>query len=135
MSGRHSGHGGGLDGEGDEVLAFEVVDVGLPARSRQRGEFHVDSTQVVLQTLRSPFRNQSLFQFRQLRRNTHRALARLTVVTRSGLRTQGPVLLCYVHLFLPVVVTPTVAPQRHQHRLPDRDRVRAQGEGLGRVRA
>ena len=37
---RDPGHGGGLDGEGGEILGLEVVHVGLAARPGQSGDLH-----------------------------------------------------------------------------------------------
>ena len=60
----------------------------LAARARDRGQFHRQRFQIILQMTRAPLRLQALLELRILRGDADRTLAGVTVMTGAGARTE-----------------------------------------------
>src|ERR1700722_9365327 len=59
---RELGHCGGLDGEGDQVFALQVMHVGFSTGSGEGGEFHVEHAKIVFEPLRAGGRIEPLLE-------------------------------------------------------------------------
>ena len=88
---RDTGHGSRLDGQGDQVFLFQVMDIGFSAGSGERAQFHGEHLQVIAQLTGSMCRIQSFLEDCILRGNTDRALASMAVVAETRLRVELPV--------------------------------------------
>ena len=125
---RHPRHRRGLDRERREILGLERVDVRLAARPREHLQLHGHRGQEVVDALRGLLDDEPLAELGILRRDPDRAAARVAVVALAGRDADRALVVGDAGDLL-------VAVERHQRRVADRDRLRAEREALRDVRA
>src|SRR3954447_18976974 len=91
-------HGRGLHAQCGEVLRFQVVDVGLPARACERRELHDESLQVVRHASSPDLGVETALELRVLRGDSDGTPAGLHVMTVAGRGAEPRVVLGDVDL-------------------------------------
>src|SRR5215218_986933 len=123
---RHPRHRRGLGGERREVLGLERVHVRLPARAREHLDLERERVEEVEDPVRRLVHVQALAELWVLRRDPDRAAAGVAVVALSRGHADRALVVGDARDLL-------VAVERHQRRVADRDRLRAEREALGDV--
>ena len=125
---RHARHGRGLDRQRRQILGLERVDVRLPARAGEHLQLHGQRRQEVVDALGCLLHDEALAQLRILRRDPDGAPSRVAVVALPGRHADRALVVRDAGDLL-------VAVERHQRRVAERDRLRAEREALRHVRA
>src|SRR5262249_19773828 len=129
----HLGHRRRLYGQRDEIIWFQVVDVGLAAGRGQGGELHRERLQVVGHPPCARLRVEAALQIRVLRGHAHRAQPGVTVVAVAGRGADRRISRRGVVVLPVLAVHRPVAAQRDQRAHADRNRGRPERERLGDV--
>ena len=125
---RHARHRRRLDRERREVLGLERVDVRLAARAREHLQLHGQRRQEVVDALGRLLDDEPLAELRILGRDPDRAAPGVAVVALAGGNADRALVVGDAGDLL-------VAVERHQRRVAERDRLRAEREALRDVRA
>ena len=122
---RDSGHCGCFHCQRRQIFRLQRVDVGLATGTSEELCLDGQRVQEVIDPLGCFIRIEALTQFRVLRRNADRAAARVAVIAIACFNTHLGFKVCLGDVLVTV--------HRHEGRVTDRNRIRAQRDGFRNV--